>query len=64
MSIFRRRRNHRAASDDRPDVEAARRDLERTQQETPMYAALGRSLRERRERNHLTQLFLDVHRER
>lgn len=41
-----------------------RRDLERTKAETAHYAALGDSLREIRERNHLTELFLSIHRER
>lgn len=40
----------------------AEEELTRTVAETPAYAALGRSLREIRERNHLTELFYEIHR--
>lgn len=36
-------------------------DLKRTREETPLYAALGAEVREIRERNHLTELFLKLH---
>jgi hypothetical protein len=36
--------------------------LERTVAETKEYAALGKKLREIRERNHLTELFYEIHR--
>lgn len=41
--------------------ERAEEQLEQTMAETPMYAALGDSLREIRERNHLTELFYAIH---
>lgn len=40
----------------------AEEELDRTVAETPAYAALGRKLREIRERNHLTELFYEIHR--
>lgn len=47
------------------EAEKARRraeeELERTRRETPLYAALGAEVREIRERNHLTDLFLNLH---
>ena len=40
----------------------AEQELEKTVAETPLYRALGESLREIRERNHLTELFYEIHR--
>ena len=42
--------------------ERAEEALEQTVAETPLYAALGKSLRDIRERNHLTELFYEIHR--
>lgn len=53
-----------AMTGERPDVEAAKRDLsqaraetQRVKDETPYFEALGRELREIRERNHLAEAF-------
>lgn len=51
--------------DDRPsEATRARKraevELERVKAETPQYAALGDSLRDLRERNHLTELFMQI----
>lgn len=47
------------------EAELARRraelELERTRQETPQYVELAAKVREIRERNHLTDLFLNLH---
>lgn len=42
--------------------ERAEQALTRTLAETPKYEALGESLKRIRERNHLTEAFLEIHR--
>lgn len=55
------RRRHPQPSEAQQAREQAEVDLERTRAETPLYVALGAEVREIRERNHLTELFLNLH---
>lgn len=50
-------RRHETVSEATVARQRAEAELERVQAETAYYAALGRSLRELREANHLTELF-------
>ena len=51
------RRSHPPVSEATLARRKAEADLERTKAETAYYAALGESLRQLREANHLTELF-------
>ena len=62
MSIFKRKRQ-RGPSEGEVARRQAERDLAATKAQTPEFRALGESLRRRREANHLTELFLAIHRE-
>ena len=64
MRLFKIRRDtaHRADEATRAR-EHAEAQLERVRAETPMYAALGRSLRELRERNHFAESIAATFRE-
>lgn len=57
MILRRRHKTPRASEATRARVKAEA-DLERIRAETPMYAALGRILREIREENHIRQHLL------
>ncbi|KRB73087.1 hypothetical protein ASE01_20135 [Nocardioides sp. Root190] len=56
--FWRRRREPTEGEQARQQAEV---ELERTRAETPLYVALGAEVREIRERNHLTELFLSLH---
>jgi L-fucose isomerase-like protein len=56
--ILRRHRHEMRPSEATRAREKAEADLERIRAETPMYAALGRILREIREENHIRQHLL------
>lgn len=56
-----RKRDRSAVTEATQAREQAQRALEATQAQTPRFEALGESLRQIRERNHLTELFLAMH---
>lgn len=57
---WRRRADARPRSEATEARERAEQELDRTVEETKRYEALGESLREIRERNHLSDAFLEL----